>query len=433
MKNFTKHFALVVLMLSCVGAFNALAWAQLGGPRSPTDASSTSPGASGVQAGFKAGEGAGETRTIHVIGRGAIYGDNVAKARDNAIADALQGVIENAVGLLISPSSVVQDFQLLSDQVYNQTDAFVHDYKVLTESKSGRYYRVVVQATVSMNAIQAKLSSVGVLSMHEGKPAVIFFLSEQNVGEPSPQYWWGQTPFGEDLLVAENVLSEYMRKKGFVIVDRASRSPDVQLGPEYTDPELSSETAVKLGKELAADLVIVGKAVARLSVNVSDDNMKSIQATVSARAINADTGTMVASSQETKGLVGRNDGVGGTEALILSSSAVAQDLTRQIVAKWGEEVRQTVLVELVVDGIKEYADFVRFRRHLRSDIRGVRNVYLRGISAGGAKMDVDVMGNARALADDLRLQPFEDLAVNILEVSEEGVKLELIPSRTPDS
>jgi hypothetical protein len=90
-------------------------------------------------------------------------------------------------------------------------------------------------------------------------------------------------------------------------------------------------------------------------------------------------------------------------------------------------------VELVVKGIKEYADFVRFRRHLRNDIRGVRNVYLRSISAGGAKMDVDVMGNARILADDLMLQPFENLAVNILEVSEKGVKLELISSQTPDS
>jgi hypothetical protein len=58
---------------------------------------------------------------------------------------------------------------------------------------------------------------------------------------------------------------------------------------------------------------------------------------------------------------------------------------------------------------------------------------LRGISAGGAKMDVDIMGNARTLADDLMVQPFENLSVNIVEVSEDGVKLELIPIPTPDS
>jgi hypothetical protein len=437
MIDFKKDLVLVVLVLGCAGAFNGLAWAQealqLRGPRLPTEAFSTSPGSSGIVAGFEAGQEASETRTIHVIGRGTIYRDNVARARDNAIADALQGVVEKAIGLLISPSFVVQDFQLLSDRVYNQTEAFIHDYKVLTESKSGRYYRVVVRATVSMNAIQERLQSIGILTMHKEAPAIMFFLSEQNIGEPSPQYWWGQTPFSVDLSVAENVLSEYMREKGLTIVDRAALGRDVQLGPEYVDPELSDNAAVNLGRELGADLVIVGKAVARYSGNVSDNNVRSIQATVSTRAISTDTGIMVASSQGTKGLVRRDDRAGGTEALILSASAIAQDFTRQIVAGWGEEVRRPVLVELVVKGIKEYADFVRFRRHLRNDIRGVRNVYLRSISAGGAKMDVDVMGNARILADDLMLQPFENLAVNILEVSEKGVKLELISSQTPDS
>ena len=437
MIDFKKHLVLVVLVLGCAGAFNGLARAQealqLRGPRLPTEAFSTSPGSSEVVAGFEAGQEASETRTIHVIGRGTIYRDNVARARDNAIADALQGVVEKAIGLLISPSSVVQDFQLLSDRVYSQTEKFINDYKVLTESKSGRYYRVVVRATVSMNAIQERLQSVGILTMHKEAPAIMFFLSEQNIGESSPQYWWGQTPFSVDLSVAENVLSEYMREKGLTIVDRAALGRDVQLGPEYVDPELSDNAAVNLGRELGADLVIVGKAVARYSGNVSGDNVRSIQATVSTRAISTDTGIMVASSQGTKGLIRRDDRAGGTEALILSASAIAQDFTRQIVARWGEEVRQPVLVELVVKGIKEYADFVRFRRHLRNDIRGVKNVYLRSISAGEAKMDVDVMGNARTLADDLMLQPFENLAVNIFEVSEKGVKLELISSQTPDS
>ncbi len=437
MIDFKKHLVLVVLVLGCAGAFNGLAWAQealqLRGPRLPTEAFSTSPGSSGIVAGFEAGQEASETRTIHVIGRGTIYRDNVARARDNAIADALQGVVEKAIGLLISPSSVVRDFQLLSDRAYSQTEAFIHDYKVLTECKSGRYYRVVVRATVSINAIQKRLQSVGILTMHKEAPAIMFFLSEQNIGESSPQYWWGQTPLSVDLSVAENVLSEYMREKGLTIVDRAALGRDVQLGPEYVDPELTDNAAVNLGKELGADLVIIGKAVARYSENVSDDNVRSIQATVSTRAISTDTGIMVASSQGTKGLVRRDDRAGGTEALILSASAIAQDFTRQIVARWGEEVRRPVLVELVVKGIKEYADFVRFRRHLRNDIRGVKNVYLRSISTNGAKMDVDVMGNARTLADDLMLQPFENLAVNIFEVSEKGVKLELISSQTPDS
>jgi len=43
------------------------------------------------------------------------------------------------------------------------------------------------------------------------------------------------------------------------------------------------------------------------------------------------------------------------------------------------------------------------------------------------------MGNARILADELMFQRFENLVVNIFEVSEKGVKLELIPILAPES
>jgi len=374
-----------------------------------------------------------KTRTIGVIGRGTIYRDDVARARDNAIADALQSVVEQAVGLAISSTSVVQDFQLLSDRVYNQTEAFIRDYKVLTESKSGRHYRVVVRATVSMSALQDKLQSIGTLVIHTGMPKILFFLSEQNIGESSPQYWWEKSSPGVNLSVTENAFSELMREKGFIIVDRATVGQDIQLGPEYMGPELSDHAAVEIGKEFGADLVIVGKAMARFSGNVLDNNMKSIQAGISTRAIRTDSGMAIASSQATRAVVHWDDRVGGTEALILSASVVGQDLVRQMVANWRKDMRQPVLVELAVKGIREYADFVRFRRHLKNDVRGVKNVYLRSIRAGEAEMDVDVVGNARILADELMLQRFENLAVNIFEVSENGVQLELTPVPTPKS
>jgi hypothetical protein len=224
-----------------------------------------------------------------------------------------------------------------------------------------------------------------------------------------------------------------MREKGFIIVDRAALDRDVQLGPEYMGLELSDAAAVSLGKELGADLVIIGKAVARYSGYVLDKDTRSIQATMSTRAIRTDTGMGIASSEGTRAAVHSDDRVGGMEALNLSASVVARDLVRQIVAKWRKDVRQPVLVELVVKGIKEYADFVSFRTHLRNDVRGVRNVYLRGIRAGEAKMDVDIIGDARMLADELMFQRFENVVVNIFEVSEKGVKLELTPILAPES
>ncbi|MBW1945615.1 MAG: hypothetical protein JRJ51_22710, partial [Deltaproteobacteria bacterium] len=60
-----------------------------------------------------------------------------------------------------------------------------------------------------------------------------------------------------------------------------------------------------------------------------------------------------------------------------------------------------------------------------------KNVYLRSIKAGEATMDVDIVGSARALADELMVRHFGNFAVNIFEVSDTSVKLELIPSTDP--
>ena len=108
-------------------------------------------------------------------------------------------------------------------------------------------------------------------------------------------------------------------------------------------------------------------------------------------------------------------------------------MTGKILATWRKETKQAASVELVVKGIREYGDFVKFRKQLRTQVPGVKNVHLRSIRADEATMDVEIVGTARILADGLMLQRFEDLAVNIFEVTDTGVKVELIPGDGPQT
>ena len=372
--------------------------------------------------------------TMEVIGTGRIYRHNVAKARDEAIERGLWNAVEQGVGHLIPSASVVGHFQLLNDRVYSRTEEFIHDYKVLTESKAGQYYRVVVRVTLLMSALQDKLQDIGILIAHKEMPSVLILLSEQNVGEVSSRYSLGQDAFTRLPLATEDTLSTYMRDKGFVILGPGTLlTQENVFGPDYEGYELSDEAAIKLAEQVDVDVVIIGKAFARFSGNILGTDMKSIEATLSIRAIRTDNGTVIGSCEATGAAVHANKMVAGTEALTLAASAVAEELSRQIAANWGREARQPVLVELVVSGIKEYADFVRFRTILRNEISGVRNVYLRAIKAGEAQMDVDIQGNTRTLADELMLKSFEGFGVNIFEVGQSEIKLELIPKQdVPD-
>jgi hypothetical protein len=369
-----------------------------------------------------------QTQTLEVIGTGKIYRDNVAKARDQAIEHGLWNALEQGVGVLISSATVVGHFQLLSDRVYSQTETFIHDYKVLMESKSGRFYRVVIRVTLLMSALQNKLQDIGILMADKELPSVLFLLSEQNVGEVSPRYSWGQSPFARLPLAIEDTVSGYMREKGFVVLGSGTfLDQGGGFEPEYAGSELSDEAAVRLAEQVHADVVIMGEAFASFSGNVLGTDMKSVEAVLSVRAIRTENRLVIGSSDVTGAAVHANEMVAGIEAITLAASDVAQDITRQIAANWAREKSQSVLVELVVKGIKEYADFVRFRMTLKNEIPGVKNVYLRAIEAGEAKMDIDVTVNTSTLVEELMLKSFEGFGVNIFEVGQSWIKLELMP------
>lgn len=368
------------------------------------------------------------SKSVEVIGTGTVFRDDVAMARDVAVKDALRTAVEQAVGFMLSAESVVENFQLLSDRVYTQSQGFVRDYKVLAESRSGDIYRVVVRATVSVGELRDQLQTIGVLMSQKGMPRIMFFLAEQNIGQAQPQFWWeGGGAMSADLGVTENTIAEEMKAQGFILIDRAASAQDIQLGPAFKKADLPDQAAIKLGNQHDAEIVIVGKSLARYTKNVMGTGMKSYQANISIRGIRTDTGEIIASSIRTGAAVHTDDVSGGTAALKRVASQAANDLITQIAAKWRQEVSQSTIVKITVEGIKAYSDFVAFRKVLSNRIRGVNNVYLRGIDAGEARMDVDIKGNAQTLADELMLKSFDNFAINIFNVSQNTIKLRMVP------
>lgn len=381
--------------------------------------------------GYATGAGSREPErpdTLEVIGTGVVFRDNVAKARDDAIAHGLWNAVEQSVSLLISPVSVLSHFQLLNDRVYAQPEQFIHDYKVLAESKSGKYYRVIVRVTLLTDTLKDKLQNIGILMTGRQLPSIVLFLSEQNVGEVSARHSWQQDPYAGLPLAVEDALSRYLRDKGFTIVEPGTTlagNPELENEPALSG--LADHLAVRFAQQAGADVVVIGHATAALSGNVLGTAMRSVEARLSVRALKVKNAAAIGSFNASGAAVHANEWVAGTEAFTISAANLADDLTRQIAVSWGTETRRTVLVELDVKGIREYVDFVKFRRILKNDIRGIKNVYLRGIKAGEAKMDVDLQGDARTLADEMMLKSFEGFGVNIFEVSGNAIKLEFIP------
>ncbi|MFH2013272.1 MAG: flagellar assembly protein T N-terminal domain-containing protein [Pseudomonadota bacterium] len=380
-----------------------------------------------ISAYFAHGEELLQSQVITSEGIGAIINNDKAMARDNAVEDALRKAVEQAVGTIVSSETMVENFQLLNDRIYTKTEGYIQKYKIISETSAENIYKVIVEATVTLGNLKNDLATIGLLMARKHKPRVMVMIAEQNIGQQYLSFWWGHKASEANLSIAESVLVEKLREKGFNLVDHAAKAENIRMSKLYRVANLDDNTAVSLGNQYDAEVVIVGKALAKLAGSVMGTSMKSVQANISARAIRTDNGAIIASANSHGAAVHIDEVTGGTEALKKASYDLASQLIDQIISTWGQEVSGTTMVQLTINGVSRYKDFTKLKNILQEQVRGVKGVYQRNINAGVAKVDIDIKGDSQSLADELSSKNFGDFSINITSISQNSLELTIIP------
>lgn len=371
-----------------------------------------------------------EAQTVTAEGVAAIDDGNKAIARDNALKDAQRKAVEQAVGTMISSETAVQNFQLLSDKIFSQSQGYIQSYKIVSEGAfEGTLYKVAIQASVATGGLKNDLGALGLLMQKVEKPRVLFMIAEQNVGQEFYSFWWyGKSEFkGQhyDMAASETALKEEFLAKGFNLVDSSVATGKIEVSNAYRIADLTDSGATSIAKQLGAEVVIRGKAIAKEGPRTSGSNVATYIADISASALRVDTGGVIAS--------GRGHGVsrnisqitGGTEALERAAKELAEKMIDQITTKWTAETSGGGLVQLTVRGIGSYSDFVKFKDMLQGQIRGVQAVYQRSLDGGTAVIDVEIKGTAQNLADDISKKKVGGVPVKVISATANTVEVNL--------
>lgn len=356
-----------------------------------------------------------QPQTLTAEGVGVVIGGDRAIARDSAINDALRKAVEQAVGTMVSSETMVLNFQTLSDRIYTQTQGYVQNYRILSENPGPNIHTVTIQATVAMGDLQRDLQAVGVLLVQVGKPRIMILLAEQSIGKQYFSYWWAH-PRGEqvDLTVSENAIVDRFREKGFDMVDHAAQGKEIKVSQAFRVADLNDQGAITLGKQADAEVVIVGKALARSVGSVAGTQMKSAQANISLRAIQIDNARILSAGTENAAAVHIDEITAGTEALKKASAKMAEKMMDDIIKNFQKRVGATTLVQLTVNGLTSQEDLRIFKNLIRNQIRGVEGVYERSFSGGTAKMDIDIKGSAQSLSEEIGRKTFKEFTVKVL-------------------
>jgi len=374
-----------------------------------------------------------ETKTVTAEGVAVIQGNARDIARDAAIEDAQKRAVEQAIGLLIDSQTQVENYQLISDKILSQTKGYITRYNIAGETVDSQLLRVRINAEVSLGKLTDDLSGIGILLGQMHKPRTMILIAEQNIGQEWYAWWWGygygagteyhgkQTDMG----VVENTFADVFSQKGFEFIDHEAAAKEIKVTPAYRVQDLTATQAKTLGNQADAEVVIVGKAFAKLYGDIGG-GMKSVQADLSAKAIRTDTGQVIAAATTHAAAVHISEETAGIEALKKVAQAAADQMMEKILAVYSREVGGTRSVNITISGLNK-TQFVKFKDVLKNQVRGIKDLHERSFTGSTAQISVDSKVSAQTLSDSLSLQDFGSFGVEVIGSTANSLELKVTP------
>ena len=354
------------------------------------------------------------------IGTGSISQGNVASGRQEAVTNGLTSIVYQAVASLLPPDALSDNFQALAKSFYSKPNQFIQDFKVDLETTNASTYQLVVNATVSMDRLSAKLKEMGILKETQNIPKILYMISQKLLDDPEPKTWWtGEMMPGGAF--SEPSIIQALTNRGFDYFDPGPLDSKWALSSQISDRKAQS-----LGMQLGTDLVLIGTTVAGLAPNTMDGAIQSYLGTVDLHIVSTANGEVLARTSQSAISANADPLEGQKKALTTAAAKAANDIANKLATVWLQKSRKKQQLEILVSGIGgKIAQLVQFRRVL-SGIDGVNNLQMKEMTPLSATLKVDYNGPAKGLAEALMVKSFNNFGINIYQVEPDNIKLELV-------
>lgn len=322
-----------------------------------------------------------EGEVVEAEGMAPYKADDLPGTRAASLAAAQRAAIELVVGVYVNAKTRVDKAVAIEQNILTHSSGYIKRYEVLSEGRSGEWYKMRIRALVSTKELYSDMDSAGLLRQPAvGYPRVAVLLKEY-VGEK-------ESNEGH----ASRALTQTLLDQGFKVV---------QLPQSISRDEDPLEVAKTLNHRVA-ELLVAGFARAQ---NLGEDRklggMTSYRATVSFRVIEVGSAEVMQTvSEVASGLEGTPE-IASQKALEEAAKMTVKDLT-----SLPQTLSKRAHVDLTVTGLKSFEGLSKFQKGLLG-VTGVKDLYLRSYDqeAGVAVLDV--------LADQVSPQELADQAVRI--------------------
>ncbi len=226
---------------------------------------------------------------------------------------------------------------------------------------------------------------------------------------------------------AELTLMEKIQAQGFPVVDSATVRRNTVQSQGLRILEADDRSAAAVGLQYGAQISILGTAISKpAGSKLFDTQMQSIQATLTARVIQNDTGQIIATGSATAAVAHIDEVRGGALALEKAADELANDLIAKILAATTHEEGDARAIRLSVFGLKSYRHLDYLLYYFETELSGISEVYLRDFTNSVAQISIQYSDQAAVLARKVAKKKFKGFRLEPTEVTDNRIDLSVV-------
>ena len=340
-----------------------------------------------------------------------------------ALHDAMRQAIEQEIGTYVDSSTYVENYQVINDRIYAQSEGYVSGYEVLNSSYDNGIYTMTIRADVRSELLRtdlmSKLQKKAVIGANMMDPRIGILAMDAN---------------GNEYVELENVIISGLQEQGFSrLIDLTQI--DASVRQRIARADLSNDVALKnmLSTQFHVDYMVTAKVtqtnqgLSDTKLHIPDENspIKEIpleiffpavtslgksHVDIAARMLNVNTGEIVYAG------VASADGRGSNSSAKAMNKAVADIVANLSHAALQKAANPEQHISVI---ITQNALGTMSQAYQRiANLPGVSQVFTRSTSYGNIEVDVNYYGTAYDLAAEM-----ERDGIAITEMTSEYIKI----------
>jgi len=330
------------------------------------------------------GEPEKEEGTVLVIGSAPLVSGNIAKAKAQAINEAMRLGVERYMVQRLGSDGMINNFHRVVYEVLPRAGELIENFNVLAEDQSEGDYKILVRIKINEKVLDERLKKMGLIMM-EGPPIkILFMVSQIQVERDEVLYWWNDPQASSGLTPVELALHRVFQARGFTPINRLLYFPEGDYSDEMKNFELSDKEVIQWGRIYSADVVLYGKCLVSGGCSVSVD----------LRALGVKSGAVIAQGVRAEYM---DENVKDMEELMglieKAVDEVAAVLVPAIVRETVAEKPAPARLEIALSGFGSFRQVKEIMEFLRSNVEGVQSVRQARIKGRSIFLSIEFLGD----------------------------------------